>query len=102
MCMTVTVVLIVICRLREDTDPVSSTYQLSTAMGGATTPTTSGNDTHSEGEGFTTCHTKFGFTGVEEYNWNYLDQHICGYSDFEELGEVRNIEKMKLDRKVLF
>ena len=27
-------------------------------------------------------------TKVQEYNWNYLDQHVCGYSDFEILGEV--------------
>ena len=25
---------------------------------------------------------------VEDYNWNYLDQHVCGYPDFEMLGEV--------------
>ena len=31
----------------------------------------------------------FHHTRVEDYNWNYLDQHICGHSDFEELGEVR-------------
>ena len=24
----------------------------------------------------------------DEYNWNFLDHHVCGYSDFEELGEV--------------
>ena len=41
------------------------------------------------GAGFQSMSTAFRHTRVEDYNWNYLDQHICGHSDFEELGEVR-------------
>ena len=41
-----------------------------------------------EQEGFIPAMTEFRHTKVEEYNWNYLDQHVCGYSDFEELREV--------------
>jgi len=36
-----------------------------------------------------TMHTDFCHTKVEEYNWNYLDQHVCGYPDFEMLREVK-------------
>lgn len=25
---------------------------------------------------------------MESYNWNYLDQHVCGHSDFEQYQEV--------------
>lgn len=32
--------------------------------------------------------TKFEYYRAEEYNWNYLDQHVLGFSDFEELQEV--------------
>lgn len=35
-----------------------------------------------------TQQAEFCHTHTEDYNWNYLDQHICGYPDFEELGEV--------------
>lgn len=77
-----------ICRLQEDTHPVLSTYQLSTAR--TATPIPPG--TEREEENFKRHHVEFGRTRVEEYNWNYLDQHICGYSDFEVLGEVRKME----------
>jgi len=30
----------------------------------------------------------FSYKRTEDYNWNYLDQHVCGYSDFEVLQEV--------------
>ena len=39
-------------------------------------------------EAFQLASCQFAITGSEEYNWNFLDQHICGYPDFEELGEV--------------
>ena len=32
--------------------------------------------------------TKFKYYRAEEYNWNYLDQHVLGFSEFEELQEV--------------
>ena len=41
------------------------------------------------GTGFQPMSMALHHTRVEDYNWNYLDQHICGHSDFEELGEVR-------------
>ena len=44
------------------------------------------------GAGFQPMSMVFHHTRVEDYNWNYLDQHICGHSDFEELGEVRDGE----------
>ena len=40
---------------------------------------------------FEPSQAEFRHTRVEEYNWNYLDQHVCGYSDFEVLGEVRGV-----------
>lgn len=55
------------------TQPISCTYQLSTTMESK----------------FTDQKVEFSHTHTAEYNWNYLDQHICGYPDFEELGEVR-------------
>ena len=27
--------------------------------------------------------------GRENYNWNYLDQHVCGHAEFEQYQEVR-------------
>ncbi len=59
-------------RSREVTLPISYTYQVSTATGSE----------------FMTQQAEFCHTHTEDYNWNYLDQHICGYPDFEELGEV--------------
>ena len=29
--------------------------------------------------------------GAENFNWNYVDQHILGYQDFAELPEVGNV-----------
>ena len=29
--------------------------------------------------------------GAENFNWNYVDQHILGYQDFTELPEIGNI-----------
>ena len=26
--------------------------------------------------------------GAENFNWNYVDQHVLGYQDFAELPEV--------------
>ena len=40
------------------------------------------------GDAYQPMMTTFCHMRVEDYNWNYLDQHICGHSDFEELGEV--------------
>lgn len=28
------------------------------------------------------------YSRKEDYNWNYLDQHVCGHSEFEVLQEV--------------
>ncbi len=39
-------------------------------------------------DGFESSQAEFRHRRVEEYNWNYLDQHVCGYPDFEVLGEV--------------
>ena len=38
---------------------------------------------------FSKTEAAFGYYRVEEYNWNYLDQHVLGFSEFEELQEVR-------------
>ena len=32
--------------------------------------------------------------GVENFNWNYVDQHILGYQDFAELPEVSKISSI--------
>jgi hypothetical protein len=54
------------------------------------------------GAGFDPCHApldgegsmlvkqeaKFSYYRAEDYNWNYLDQHVLGFSEFEELQEV--------------
>lgn len=37
---------------------------------------------------FCKSEAKFRYYRVEEYNWNYLDQHVLGYTDFEELQEA--------------
>lgn len=34
-------------------------------------------------------HVTFSYKRTEHYNWNYLDHHVCGHSDFEVLQEVR-------------
>ena len=68
-------------------NPISTTYQLSTSV----TEPTSGEG-GGQGSEFIARQTEFSQSQVEDYNWNYLDQHICGYSDFEELGEVRKNE----------
>lgn len=36
---------------------------------------------------FYTTYTEFVATRTADYNWNYLDQHVCGYQDFEQLQE---------------
>ncbi|KAL5478011.1 hypothetical protein EMCRGX_G024886 [Ephydatia muelleri] len=36
---------------------------------------------------FHTTYTDFVATRTADYNWNYLDQHVCGYQDFEQLQE---------------
>lgn len=70
------------------TNKVSYSYQLCSLT----------SDPTMLGAGFQLMSTAFHHTRVEDYNWNYLDQHICGHSDFEELGEVRK-EKMNTDVK---
>lgn len=40
------------------------------------------------GSVFRKSESKFKYYRVEDYNWNYLDQHVLGFSDFEELQEV--------------
>ena len=41
--------------------------------------------------------------GAENFNWNYVDQHILGYQDFAELPEVGNILVSKHDLlRILF
>ena len=45
--------------------------------------------------------------GVENFNWNYVDQHILGYQDFAELPEVSKISsigifKFKLLSSIVF
>ena len=65
-------------RGHQATNKVSYSYQLCSLTSEPT----------ALGAGFQSMSTAFRHTRVEDYNWNYLDQHICGHSDFEELGEV--------------
>ena len=65
-------------RAPRSTNKLSYSYQLS----GLTSDPTMG-------DAYQPMMTTFCHMRVEDYNWNYLDQHICGHSDFEELGEVR-------------
>ena len=62
-----------------DFQPFSYVYLVGGAGGGAG---------GGEWEEFERCTSEFSPTRVDEYNWNYLDQHVCGYPDFEELAEV--------------
>lgn len=44
--------------------------------------------TPSEEPAFCKSEAKFDYYRAEDYNWNYLDQHVLGFSDFEQLQEV--------------
>ena len=48
------------------------------------------------GDAFQPMASSFHHMRVEDYNWNYLDQHVCGHSDFEELGEVSSLSLLSL------
>ena len=41
-----------------------------------------------KGSPFVKQEAKFRYYRAEEYNWNYLDQHVLGFSEFEVLQEV--------------
>ena len=41
---------------------------------------------------------EFSHEGAENFNWNYVDQHVLGYQEFAELPEVR---ETKILAKVL-
>ena len=60
------------CRSPLESQPWLYSYQLSSAC----------NDVE-----FQTVTSQFNIIN-DDYNWNFLDNHICGHSDFEELGEV--------------
>ena len=74
-------------------NPVDYSYQLCGAgsapspaqccLGAGSTPTPA-----PENGVFCKSEAKFKYYRVEEYNWNYLDQHVLGYGDFEELQEA--------------
>ena len=70
-------------RGHQATNKVSYSYQLCSLT----------SEPKALGAGFQSISTAFRHTRVEDYNWNYLDQHICGHSDFEELGEVSNYKE---------
>lgn len=38
---------------------------------------------------FSRVQAKIEYNRVEDYNWNYLDQHVCGHPEFELLQEVK-------------
>ena len=40
---------------------------------------------------FCKSEVKFEYKRVEDYNWNFLDQHVCGHSDFEVPQEVQQL-----------
>lgn len=75
--------------------PFSYTYQLCGA-GSAPSHTPSqdgsapGHSPDSEERLFCKRDAKFEYYRAEEYNWNYLDQHVMGFSEFDELQEVHN------------
>ena len=49
---------------------------------------TSVDHTSKDGCVFNKASAKFEYYRMEDYNWNYLDQHVCGHSEFEILQEV--------------
>ncbi len=71
-------------------DPYSYTYQLCGAgLASDHIPSSPSSPSRADQEGaFTKTEARFEYYRVEEYNWNYLDQHILGFSEFEELQEV--------------
>ena len=67
-------------RAPRQTNKLDYSYQLC----GLTSDPTMGN-------AFQPMASSFHHMRVEDYNWNYLDQHVCGHSDFEELGEASSL-----------
>ena len=39
---------------------------------------------------------------MDSYNWNYLDQHICGDQEFNELMEVNSLQMLLTERAETF
>ena len=68
------------------------TYQLcGTGLASDHSPSSTSTSS-SEGVGeepvFSSTEARFEYYRADEYNWNYLDQHVLGFSEFEELQEV--------------
>ena len=63
--------------------PFAYTYQLCGAG-----PSLASHAHHEEESMFRKVETVFEYYKAEDYNWNYLDQHVLGFSDFESLQEV--------------
>ena len=74
--------------------PFEYTYQLC-----GTWPLTAGVTTHhtpsKEDPLLLDLSAVFKYNRMEDYNWNYLDQHVCGYPEFEVLQEVSQLHRLK-------
>ncbi len=65
--------------------PYQYSYQL---CGEGSAPNHAHTPSSSEGSMFSKLEATFQYYGMEDYNWNYLDQHVLGWSEFDELQEV--------------